>query len=111
MPRSLASEDGRLIGNGFVEIGPDDPDYGQWLPESVTEEEAAERWLSLGGGERRAGAGVPGVQGGPGRDLSPPEWGEWAGSLAGAGAARRPGRRQPRSAVGAFHRARRGLDQ
>ncbi|MDA0633163.1 hypothetical protein OUY22_07000 [Nonomuraea sp. MCN248] len=43
VPRSLASEDRRLIGNGYVEVGPDDPEYVRWLPESVTEEEAAER--------------------------------------------------------------------
>ncbi|MFG1947637.1 hypothetical protein [Nonomuraea sp. NPDC048826] len=43
VPRSLASEDGRLIGNAYVEVGPDDPDYSRWLSESVTEEEAAER--------------------------------------------------------------------
>lgn len=43
VPRSLASEDGRLIGDAYVEVGPDDPEYDRWLPESLTEEEAAER--------------------------------------------------------------------
>jgi hypothetical protein len=43
VPRSLASEDGRLIGNGYVEVRPDDPEYGRWLDEAVSEEEAAER--------------------------------------------------------------------
>ncbi|GAA3662543.1 hypothetical protein GCM10022224_028050 [Nonomuraea antimicrobica] len=40
VPQSLTSEDGRLIGNAYVEVQPDDPDYEQWLPESLTEEEA-----------------------------------------------------------------------
>lgn len=40
VPRSLTSEDGRLIGNAYVEVQPGDPDYEQWLPESLTEEEA-----------------------------------------------------------------------
>ncbi|UBU13888.1 hypothetical protein [Nonomuraea gerenzanensis] len=40
VPQSLASQDGRLIGNAYVEVQPGDPDYEQWLPESLTEEEA-----------------------------------------------------------------------
>ncbi|WP_043629680.1 hypothetical protein [Nonomuraea candida] len=43
VPRSLTSEDGRLIGNAYVEVQPGDPDYDQWLPESLTEEEAQSR--------------------------------------------------------------------
>jgi hypothetical protein len=43
VPQSLTSEDGRLIGNAYVDVGPGDPDYERWLPESLTEEEAAER--------------------------------------------------------------------
>ncbi|WP_336209724.1 hypothetical protein [Nonomuraea sp. LPB2021202275-12-8] len=43
VPQSLASEDGRLIGNAYVEVEPGDPDYERWLPESLTEEEAADR--------------------------------------------------------------------
>ncbi|MEQ4720789.1 hypothetical protein [Nonomuraea sp. B19D2] len=43
VPQSLTSEDGRLIGNAYVEVRPGDPDYEQWLPEALTEEEAAER--------------------------------------------------------------------
>ncbi|MEU4229276.1 hypothetical protein AB0F17_33700 [Nonomuraea sp. NPDC026600] len=49
VPQSLTSEDGRLIGNAYVELEPGDPDYDLWLPESLTEEEAAERrerWLT-----------------------------------------------------------------
>ncbi|WP_084956063.1 hypothetical protein [Thermoactinospora rubra] len=47
VPRSVTSEDGRLIGNAYVELEPGDPDYDKWLPEALTEEELAarrERW-------------------------------------------------------------------
>jgi hypothetical protein len=43
VPQSLTSADGRLIGNAYVEVRPGEPDYEQWLPESVTEEEAEVR--------------------------------------------------------------------
>jgi hypothetical protein len=43
VPQSLASDDGRLIGNAYVEISPGDPDYDRWLAESVTEEQLAAR--------------------------------------------------------------------
>jgi hypothetical protein len=43
VPQSLTSDDGRLIGNAYVEIAPGEPDYEQWLPESITEEEEASR--------------------------------------------------------------------
>jgi hypothetical protein len=43
VPQSLTSEDGRLIGNAYVDVQPGDADYERWLPESLTEEEAAER--------------------------------------------------------------------
>ncbi|WP_246366022.1 hypothetical protein [Nonomuraea rhodomycinica] len=43
VPRTLTSEDGRLIANAYVDLVPGDPDYDRWLPESLTEEELAER--------------------------------------------------------------------
>ncbi|WP_405143629.1 hypothetical protein OG589_38915 [Sphaerisporangium sp. NBC_01403] len=43
IPHSLTSDDGRLIGNAYVELAPSDPDYDRWLPESITEEQDAER--------------------------------------------------------------------
>lgn len=43
VPQSVTSDDGRLIGNAYVELRPGDPDYERWLPEAVTEEEMAER--------------------------------------------------------------------
>ncbi|MER5645242.1 hypothetical protein [Streptosporangium sp. NPDC002524] len=48
VPQTLAGDDGRLIGNAYVEVSPGDPDYDRWLAESLTEEEWAERrrrWL------------------------------------------------------------------
>jgi hypothetical protein len=47
VPQTLASDDGRLIGNAYVEVLPGDPDYDRWLKEAVTEEELAaarQRW-------------------------------------------------------------------
>jgi hypothetical protein len=43
IPRTLTSDDGRLIGNAYLELAPSDPDYDRWLPEAITEEEDAER--------------------------------------------------------------------
>ncbi|TYB53750.1 hypothetical protein FXF51_48710 [Nonomuraea sp. PA05] len=43
VPQSLTSQDGRLLGNAYVEVQPGDPDYEQWLTESLTEEEAESR--------------------------------------------------------------------
>ena len=48
VPQTLSSDDGRLIGNAYVELLPGDPDYDRWLSEALTEEEMAERrrrWL------------------------------------------------------------------
>jgi hypothetical protein len=47
VPQTLASDDGRLIGNAYVEVFPGDPDYERWLAESVSEDELAamrHRW-------------------------------------------------------------------
>ena len=43
VPQSLTSDDGRLIGNAYVEIAPGEPDYEQYFPDSITEEEEATR--------------------------------------------------------------------
>jgi hypothetical protein len=37
------SETDGVIGQGYVEIGPDDPDYPRLLEQSITEEELADR--------------------------------------------------------------------
>lgn len=39
VPMTAVSEDGRTVGDGFVEITPEHPDWGEWLAEV----EAAER--------------------------------------------------------------------
>ncbi|WP_283139172.1 hypothetical protein [Rhizohabitans arisaemae] len=47
VPQSLNTEDGRLVGDAYVEVGPDDPEYERLLAESITEEELAghrHRW-------------------------------------------------------------------
>lgn len=47
VPQTLASDDGRLIGNAYVEIAPGDPEYERWSAEAVSEEELAtmrRRW-------------------------------------------------------------------
>jgi hypothetical protein len=43
VPQSAVSDDGRIIGQAFVEIGPDDPDYDRLLDQSLTEEELEEK--------------------------------------------------------------------
>ncbi len=43
VPQSAISADGRVVGDAYVEIGPDDPDYERLLPRSMTEEEMVER--------------------------------------------------------------------
>jgi hypothetical protein len=43
VPQTLTSDDGRLIGNAYVDLAPGDPDYERWLPEALTEQEIAER--------------------------------------------------------------------
>lgn len=41
--RGPRSETDGVIGQGYVEIGPDDPDYSRLLEQSITEEELADR--------------------------------------------------------------------
>jgi hypothetical protein len=36
-------DSGGVIGQGYVEIGPDDPDYQRLLGQSITEEELADK--------------------------------------------------------------------
>jgi hypothetical protein len=47
VPHSALSEDGQILGEGYVEIGPDNPDYSRLAGQAVTEEEMAakrRRW-------------------------------------------------------------------
>jgi hypothetical protein len=41
--RETQGERGRVIGQAYVEIGPDDPDYQRLLEQSITEEELADK--------------------------------------------------------------------
>jgi hypothetical protein len=41
VPHSALSEDGQILGEGYVEIGPDDPDYSRLADQALTEEELA----------------------------------------------------------------------
>jgi hypothetical protein len=43
VPDSAQTEDGRVLGDAYVEIGPDDEDYLTLAAEALTEEEYAER--------------------------------------------------------------------
>jgi hypothetical protein len=43
VPDSAQTEDGRVLGDAYVEIGPDDEDYLALAAGALTEEEAAER--------------------------------------------------------------------
>lgn len=43
VPQTLSSDDGRLIGNAYVDLVPGDPDYERWLPEALTEQEIVDR--------------------------------------------------------------------
>jgi hypothetical protein len=44
-PESAIADGGRLLGDGYVEIGPDDAAYQRLAAQAVTEEEARQRRL------------------------------------------------------------------
>ena len=43
VPETAIGNDGRVIGNAYVEIGPQDADYARLAAEAVTEDEMAQR--------------------------------------------------------------------
>ena len=43
VPHTATTEDGQIIGEAYVEIGPDDPDYPRFLEQALTEAEMAEK--------------------------------------------------------------------
>jgi hypothetical protein len=45
VPESAIGDGGRVIGDAYVEIGPDDADYERLAPQALTEEEARRRRL------------------------------------------------------------------
>jgi hypothetical protein len=45
VPESAVGDGGRVIGDAYVEIGPDDADYERLAEQALTEEEAREQRL------------------------------------------------------------------
>jgi hypothetical protein len=43
VPESAIAHDGRVIGNAYVEIGPQDADYERLAPQAITPEEMERR--------------------------------------------------------------------
>jgi len=43
VPESATAHDGRLVGDAYVEIGPDDEDYEKYVTSALTQEELDER--------------------------------------------------------------------
>ncbi|HEY7487945.1 MAG TPA: hypothetical protein VH912_26065 [Streptosporangiaceae bacterium] len=46
VPHSAVADDestGQVIGQAYIEIGPDDPDYSRFAEQALTEEELAEK--------------------------------------------------------------------
>jgi hypothetical protein len=43
VPDSAVSDDGQLMSEAYVEIGPDDPDYARLADQALTQEEYDER--------------------------------------------------------------------
>jgi hypothetical protein len=43
VPDSAVSDDGQLMSEAYVEIGPDDPDYARLAEQALTQEEYDER--------------------------------------------------------------------
>jgi hypothetical protein len=43
VPDYAMGEDGRVLANAYVEIGPDHPDYARLFDGAISEQEAAER--------------------------------------------------------------------
>ena len=59
---AIHTGDGRLIGDVYVEIGPEDTDYARLAEQALTPDEVEERKAPVARGRRRAAAGVPGVR-------------------------------------------------
>jgi hypothetical protein len=71
VPESVLAEEGQLIGDAYVEIGPADADYRRLAEQAVTEEEMEERRRQWEAGDeelQRQFAEFLASQGGSGRD-------------------------------------------
>jgi hypothetical protein len=51
VPQSAVTDGGEVIGDAYVELGPDDPDYDRLRAKSITEEELAEKRRSWRAGD------------------------------------------------------------
>jgi hypothetical protein len=51
VPQSAVTDGGEVIGDAYVEVGPDDPDYDRLRAQSITEEELAEKRRSWRAGD------------------------------------------------------------
>jgi hypothetical protein len=56
VPESALAPHGRVLGDAFVEVGPDDPGYEQLAAEAVSEEEYEERRAAGARGTRSYGS-------------------------------------------------------
>ena len=71
VPESVLAEEGQLIGDAYVEIGPGDADYRRLAEQAVTEEEMEERRRQWEAGDeelQRQFAEFLASQDGPGRE-------------------------------------------
>jgi len=71
VPESVLAEEGQLMGDAYVEIGPGDADYRRLAEQAVTDEEMEERRRQWEAGDeelQRQFAEFLASQGGSGRD-------------------------------------------
>ncbi len=59
VPESATAQDGRLVSDAYVEIGPDDEDYEKFAAGALTQEEMDERARTLARRRRAAAPPVP----------------------------------------------------
>jgi hypothetical protein len=75
VPESVLAEEGQLMGDAYVEIGPGDADYRRLAEQAVTEAEMEERRRQWEAGDeelQRQFAEFLASQGGSGRDPDQP---------------------------------------
>jgi hypothetical protein len=81
VPQSAASEDGAIIGDAYVEIGPDDADYERFASQALTQDELDERrrrWQEGDDTLRRQFLEFLAHHGHPGRAADHPAAQQWA---------------------------------
>jgi hypothetical protein len=76
VPQTAIAHDGRIIGNAYVEIGPEDPDYERLAGQALTRDEAERRrdqWQAGDEALRREFLEFARRSGEPGRPEAGPE--------------------------------------